>query len=102
MVYYTVLGQFYATTTFDSVIADADGNAVMTYLINRNITPGYPQYNPNGTLFGGFFELTNTKADLSGQIVVKYPYTVARQDGSLDPAYPKYIGTPVAPEYTIR
>lgn len=102
MVFYTVLGQFYSTTTFDSKTADANGDVTMTWLINRNITPGYPQYNADGTLKGSYFQLTNTKADLSGQIVVKYPYAIARQDGSLDPLYPKYTGTPVAPEYTVK
>lgn len=105
MVYHTVLsgGPTYSTTTFDSKVADANGDVTMTWLINRNITPGYPQYKADGTLDGGFFELTNTKADLSGQIKVFYPYGISRQDGSTDPLYPKYTGTPATPPYyTIR
>lgn len=103
MVFYTVIGSWYSTTTFPSMTADADGNAVMSYVINKNITPGYPQYKADGTLLGGYLELTNTKADLSGQIKVLYPYTVTRQDGSVDFSYPKYTGTIATPPYyTIK
>jgi hypothetical protein len=75
MVYLTELRQRYGTTTFESVVADADGNAVMSWLINKNVTPA----NRAETLGG--LELTNTKVD-GTKIVVEHPYTVTRQDGS--------------------
>lgn len=75
MVYITEIRQVYGTTTFESVIADDDGNAVLSWLINKNVTPA----NRAETLGG--LELTNTKADGS-KIVIEHPYTVVRQDGS--------------------
>ncbi|MFH0941948.1 MAG: hypothetical protein V1823_02865 [Chloroflexota bacterium] len=103
MVYKTVLGGHYGTTTFDSVTADADGNAVMSWPINRNITPGVTQYNAAGDIAGGYFRLTNTKADLSGQIEVDYPYTVTNQVGSTEAPYKTSPYPPKAPPYyTIK
>lgn len=75
MVYITEIRGRYGTTTFENVIADDDGNAVLSWVINRNVTPA----KRNETLGG--LELTNTKPDGS-KIVIEHPYTVVRQDGS--------------------
>ena len=72
MVYITHIRGRYSTTTFESVVADDEGNAVLKWSIHPLVTPGD----------GGGLELTNSKADGS-KIVIEYPYTVTRQDGSM-------------------
>jgi hypothetical protein len=64
MQYITTLRGIYGSGRFDNVIADDDGNAVMTLVMHYMTTPG-----PDGG-----FELTNTKADGS-KIVIEHPYT---------------------------
>lgn len=65
LVYITPLGAV-STSHPDDVIADADGNAVMTWTMNRYTTPAP----------GGKLQLTNTKTD-NTQIIVYHPYNAA-------------------------
>jgi hypothetical protein len=64
MQYVTTLLGRYASGKFESVVADADGNAVLTLVMHYETTPGDK----------GYFELTNTKTDGS-KIVVTHQYT---------------------------
>lgn len=62
LVYITPLKAI-STSHPDDVVADADGNAVLTWTMNPNTTPSP----------GGQLKLTNTKAD-GTQIIVTHPY----------------------------